>query len=209
MTVEVEFFFDCASPWTYLAFHNIQQLASREGFTIRWRPILVGGVFNAVNPSVYSMWDDPGSPKMRYMVKDLADCARRAGLRIRWRPSVFPVRSMKVMRGCLVAETQGLLVSYATRAFELYWSEDQDISDDRVLAGLCRDVGIEPQQHLAAICVPAVKLQLRQNTEELVRRGGFGSPTMFVAGTDMYFGNDRLDLVVDAVRRGRDPAGSR
>jgi len=49
----IEFFFDCSSPWTWLAFHNIQPLARELGVDIRWRPILVGGIFNSVNPSVY------------------------------------------------------------------------------------------------------------------------------------------------------------
>jgi len=63
----IEFFFDCSSPWTYLAFHNIQPLAKEFGVEISWRPILVGGIFNTVNPSVYASRETPVPLKARYM----------------------------------------------------------------------------------------------------------------------------------------------
>src|SRR5215468_11227543 len=89
----IEFFFDCSSPWTYLAFHNIQPLARELGEEIVWRPILVGGIFNTVNPSVYGAREKPVPLKARYMLKDLSDWARSAGLSIRMPPTVFPVNS--------------------------------------------------------------------------------------------------------------------
>ena len=97
----IEFFFDCSSPWTYLAFHNIQPLAKELNVPIVWRPILVGGVFNTVNPSVYASREKPVVPKARYMKKDLGDWARVAGLAIKMPPTVFPVNSVKAMRGCI------------------------------------------------------------------------------------------------------------
>src|SRR6185437_13981286 len=78
----IEFFFDCSSPWTYLAFHNIQPLAAEFGVEIAWRPILVGGIFNTINPSVYEGREAPVPLKARYMKKDLADWARSAGIAI-------------------------------------------------------------------------------------------------------------------------------
>ena len=78
----IEFFFDCSSPWTYLAFHNIQPLATEFGEDISWRPILVGGIFNTINPSVYASREKPVPVKQRYMLKDLGDWARSAGLAI-------------------------------------------------------------------------------------------------------------------------------
>ena len=97
----IEFFFDCSSPWTYLAFHNIQPLVKEFGVEISWRPILVGGIFNTVNPSVYAQRETPVPLKARYMKKDLADWARSAGLAIKMPPTVFPVNSVKAMRGCI------------------------------------------------------------------------------------------------------------
>jgi 2-hydroxychromene-2-carboxylate isomerase len=198
----IEFFFDCSSPWTYLAFHNIQPLAAELGANIRWRPILVGGVFNSVNPSVYASRERPVRAKQAYQSKDLQDWARHAGLAIRNPPTVFPVNSVKAMRGCILAEPQGKLIAFARAAFEAYWGDDCDISNDAVLAEVCARVGIDGAAFFAGIARQEIKDQLTANTDELIRRGGFGSPTIYVNGGDMYFGNDRLPLVRAALLRG-------
>ncbi len=195
----IEFFFDCSSPWTYLGFHNIQPLAAELKVPIRWRPILVGGVFNSVNPSVYASRDKPVPAKRDYMLKDLQDWARCSGLKIIMPPKVFPVNSVKAMRGCLWLEPQGRLVPFASAVFEAYWGRDADISQDAVLAAVCQQCGIDAEAFFAGIATDAIKAQLKANTEELMRRGGFGSPTIYVNGGDMYFGNDRLPLVRQAL----------
>ena len=202
----VEFFFDCSSPWTYLAFERIQRTLDepvRDGrVTLRWRPILVGGVFNTVNPSVYEGRANPVPRKARYQGKDLADWARYVGIDIGWVPPVFPVNSVKAMRGAFVAEEAGCLVPYARRVFQTYWGDLKDISQDDVLSGIVREVGLDEDGFFANIRDDAYKARLRANTDELIERGGFGSPTMFVDGDDMYFGNDRIPLV--AFRLGLD-----
>jgi 2-hydroxychromene-2-carboxylate isomerase len=114
---------------------------------------------------------------------------------------VFPVNSVKAMRGCILLADEGKLVPFATAVFEAYWTHDQDISQDPVLAGLCERVGVEPGRFLEGIARPEIKARLKANTDEVIARGGFGSPTIFVGGDDMYFGNDRLGLVRDAVLR--------
>ena len=197
----IEFFFDCSSPWTYLAFHNIQPMAAELGVEIVWRPILVGGVFNTVNPSVYASREAPVPAKARYSGKDLQDWARLAGLKIKMPPSVFPVNSVKVMRGCIALAPQGKLVDFARAAFEIYWGEDQDMSQDAVVAEICRRAGVDEPALFDAIARPEIKDALRANTDEVMRRGGFGSPTIFVNGDDMYFGNDRLPLIRAALTR--------
>jgi len=195
----IEFFFDCSSPWTYLAFHNIQPLAKEFGEEISWRPILVGGIFNTVNPSVYAQREAPVPLKARYELKDLSDWARSSGLSIKCRPSVFPVNSVKAMRGCIWSGKD--MVGFARAVFEAYWGEDKDISKDEVLSELCRRVGIDPQKLLVGIAEQAIKDQLKANTDEVIARGGFGSPTIFINKTDMYFGNDRLPLIREALQR--------
>jgi 2-hydroxychromene-2-carboxylate isomerase len=196
---ELEFFFDCSSPWTYLAFHRIGDLAAETGADLVWRPILVGGVFNAVNPSVYEQRANPVPAKARYYAKDLGDWARHYGLRIGL-PSVFPVNSVKAMRGALVADEKQRLPAYARAVFERYWGDLEDISRDDVLGGIVDRVGLDRGEFFAKIADSEYKAKLRANTEELVARGGFGSPTIFVNQDDMYFGNDRLVLVREALR---------
>jgi 2-hydroxychromene-2-carboxylate isomerase len=195
----LEFFFDCSSPWTYLAFERVQPLAAETGAELVWRPILVGGVFNAVNGSVYEQRANPVPAKARYYAKDLGDWARHVGVRIGW-PTPFPVNSVKAMRGCFVAEEHGCLPAYARAVFEAYWSKERDISQDAELEAVVARVGLPRDEYFAKIASPPYKEKLRRNTDELIERGGFGSPTLFVDGGDMYFGNDRLELVREALR---------
>ncbi|MBW2237227.1 MAG: 2-hydroxychromene-2-carboxylate isomerase [Deltaproteobacteria bacterium] len=198
----MEFFFDCSSPWTYLAFHRIEALAAEADAELIWRPILVGGVFNKVHQSVYEQRAKPVPAKARYHAKDLQDWARLYGLKIGW-PTVFPVNSVKAMRGCLAAEEAGCLPDFARAVFEAYWGRDEDVSREDVLGPLAAGVGLDAAALLARIAEPELKAKLRANTDELIGRGGFGSPTMFVDGDDMYFGNDRLPLVRRALREAR------
>ena len=93
---DVECFFDCSSPWTYFAFHNLLRMQQELGIDIAWRPILVGGVFNAVNPSVHNSREKPVPAKVAYNKKDQQDWARHLGIRMHYRPSVFPDRKSVV-----------------------------------------------------------------------------------------------------------------
>jgi 2-hydroxychromene-2-carboxylate isomerase len=199
-TIELEFFYDCSSPWTYFAFTRMIPLAERLGVPVDWRPILVGGVFNAVNQQVYSsreeMFTRPENErKLAYYLKDLGDWAELCGVTARW-PQGHPINSVKAMRGAFFAREQGLLLPYSRAVFATYWGgETPDIASDEVLAGICRQVGLDPAGFFDAIASQDYKDRLRANTDELIARGGFGSPTIFINGDDMYFGNDRLPLV--------------
>lgn len=198
---KLEFFFDCSSPWTYLAFSRIEALVERTKAEMVWKPILVGGVFNAVNESVYEARANPHPVKGRYYVKDLQDWARYCGIEI-GRPPVFPVRSVDAMRAAIVAQDEGKLPAFAWATFRSYWGDLKDISQPEVLEEVCAAAGLDWNEVSERIKSDDVKGRLRANTEELIARGGFGSPTMYVNETDMYFGNDRLPLVEAALLHG-------
>jgi len=201
----LEFFYDCSSPWTYFAFTRIIPMAQELDVPIRWRPHLVGGVFNAVNQEVYAarqaMFDGENTRRLDYYIKDLADWARLCGVEANMPPG-HPISSVKAMRGAFFAEEQGKIVPYSKAVFETYWSGDNpDISNDEVLLGIVDAVGIEADGFFRAINDQHYKDLLRANTEELIARGGYGSPTIYINTDDMYFGNDRLPLVEAALRR--------
>src|SRR5579862_6785551 len=139
----LEFFFDCSSPWTYLAFTRIQPIVEKRRAKIVWRPILVGGVFNAVNRDVYERRANPDPRKAAYSNKDLQDWARLAGIRIDW-PPVFPVRATLVMRAVLAADESGRLVEFSRAAFESYWGALEDVSQPDIVAKTARSCGLDP-----------------------------------------------------------------
>jgi len=204
-TPKLEFFYDCSSPWTYFAFTRLLPLAGTLRVPIIWRPILVGGVFNAVNRELYAaretMFAATASPRLRYFVKDLEDWARLCGVTVVM-PAGHPISSVKAMRGAFYAEEQGVLVPYSRAVFEAYWGGVQpDIASDAVLADIGARCGLDPAGLLRAVNEQRYKDLLRGNTDELIARGGFGSPTLFIDGGDMYFGNDRLPLVESRLRQ--------
>jgi 2-hydroxychromene-2-carboxylate isomerase len=203
--MKIEFFFDCSSPWTYLAFEQIQPLAADFDAEIVWRPILVGGIFNAVNPGVeYSkrLRTDPPA-KMAYLMKDMNDWIRATNLDLRFPPPGHPVNSVKAMRACLVLQGQGELVPWAREVFRAYFSSGLDISSDTVLTQLCASLNIDAAWLLRKIVDQEIKHSLRANVNEAISRGAFGSPTMYLDGSDMYFGVDRLQLLRRAMERKR------
>ena len=200
----IELFFDLTSPWTWLAVHNLVPLAKRHGAEIVWRPVLVGGVFNAVNPAIYEARANPMPVKARYSAKDLDDWARLAGLEIHFPPACgHPVNAVLAMRVALAMQARGKLEPFAFAAFDTLWKHERDLADPAVLAPLIAAQGEDPETVFAEAKSDAIKAQLRTNTEELIARGGFGSPSIFVNGDDMYFGNDRLPLVESALVRAK------
>ncbi len=194
--IKLECFYDCTSPWTYLAFTGLQPISERYGVNIEWRPMLVGGVFNAVNQDLYAQREAAFGNKRRmtYMMKDLKDWADLRGIEINW-PGFHPANAVKSMRGCFVAEEQGQQVPYAKAVFEAYWGRNEDVSQDEVLTAIVSELGMDVSAFLQRIAEQGIKDQLRANTEEVIERGAYGSPTIYINSDDMYFGNDRLPLI--------------
>ena len=185
-----------------MGFMGIQPIAKKYGVDIIWRPIIVGGVFNQVNAGIYESREVMlGNPvRKEYYMKDMQDWARYQGLEIHW-PDFHPANATRAMRGCFVAEEQGLLVEYSQKVCEAYWGRSEDIYRDDVLRGIIASLGMNETEFFEKISQPEYKEKLRANTDELVERNGFGSPTIIINDDDMYFGNDRLPLVEFALKQ--------
>jgi len=196
----IEFFYDYSSPWTYFASTRIEAFCARNKAELVWKPFLVGGVFNKVNPSVYQRRENPIPPKDAYYRKDMEDWARFLDLKI-VRPTVFPVNSVKALRGAFVAIEEGTISPYSKAMFEAYWRDDKDISQESVLTEIVSGCGINVDDFMAKIADDRIKRKLFETTDELIGRGGFGTPTFFINKTDMYFGNDRFELMQAALDR--------
>lgn len=201
MTKTVEFFFDLSSPWSYLAFHNIQPIINKNDAEIIWCPFLVGGVFNAVNQSVYEGREDMNSSKMKFFFKSLHDWAAWSDLKLNFPSPHHPVKSVHAMRACCALESnQDELYRFATAAFDAYFSEQKNLDDPQILMDIAKSESIDSEALIAYSNSDEIKLKLRANTQEAIDRGAFGSPTIFVDGKDIYFGNDQLPLVNRAIK---------
>jgi len=191
----VEFFWDLGSPYTYLASQKLDELAERTGAEIRWRPFLLGGVFQATGNQAPARI----AAKAQYMLGDLELWSRYYGVPLTM-PSHFPINSLLPMRAAVVCQEQGCQENYGNAVMRRYWAESGNPSDEAQLADVLRDLGMQPEDVLARTREQTVKDALRAHTEEAVQRGAFGAPTFFV-GDRMFWGNDRLPLV-EAYLRG-------
>lgn len=197
MASTLEVFFDLTSPWTFIGVVGLRRIVEPLGIEPTWRPILVGGVFNAANQELYerrtAMAENP--KRLAHYLKDLGDWARHHGVDIRGTPEGHPISAVKLMRACYAAEEAGRLQAFMDAGFKAYWTDLRDVSDDAVLREIAAEAGMDPAATLARIQDQEVKDKLRATTDELVARGGYGSPTIYIDETDMYFGQDRLPLI--------------
>ena len=192
---QLEFFYDLSSPWTYLAFNNVQPILEETGAEVTWRPFLVGGVFNAVNPAVYEARAQPVDPKIVHNYRWLHEWARLAELPLTFPTEHHPVKSVLAMRACCVLEQQQPnLKHFSQAAFDAYFARGENIDDPAVLVAIATTCGLDGDALIAGTAEQAIKDRLRANTEEAIARGAYGSPTLLM-DQSLYFGNDQLPLV--------------
>ncbi|NOT41263.1 MAG: 2-hydroxychromene-2-carboxylate isomerase [Alphaproteobacteria bacterium] len=193
MTKAVEFLFDFGSPTSYLAYKQLPKIASRHGARIVWTPILLGAVFKATGNSSPAMVP----AKARYMNQDLARFAKRYNVVLNFNTH-FPVNTLSLMRGAVAYQATDDFDLYVNAMFDAMWAHPRNLNDQAEVAHVLRDIGIDPDDFLARVERADVKEKLKANTEAAIARGVFGAPAFFVNG-DMFFGQDRLDFVEEAL----------
>jgi 2-hydroxychromene-2-carboxylate isomerase len=193
MTKAVEFLFDFGSPTTYLAYKQLPKIASRHGARIVWTPILLGAVFKATGNSSPAMVP----AKARYMNSDLARFAKRYNVVLNFNTH-FPVNTLSLMRGAVAYQQTNQFDIYVNAMFDAMWAHPRNLNGPGEVTHVLRDIGIRPDDFMARIEHVDVKEKLKANTEAAVARGVFGAPTFFVNG-EMFFGQDRLDFVEEAL----------
>ena len=195
MKKTVEFFFDVGSPTTYLAWTQLPELCAQADAALVYRPMLLGGVFQATGNASPALI----AAKGRYMNDDMDRYAKRYGVPLRPNP-FFPINTLTLMRGAAGVQLRmpERLPDYLRAVFNAIWVDALNMNDPAVAAQALRDAGFDPAAFMALVGDAEVKATLRATTEEAVARGAFGAPTMFV-GTAMFFGQDRLDFVREAL----------
>ncbi|QNK75261.1 2-hydroxychromene-2-carboxylate isomerase [Variovorax sp. PAMC28562] len=191
----IEFYFDFGSPAAYLAATQLPHIAADTGATLAWKPMLLGGVFQATgNHSPADI-----KPKGPYMNADLKRFAKRYGVPFAHNPH-FPINTLLLMRGATGVQMQQpeRFASYADAVFQAIWVDGMNMNDPATVGGVLQAAGFDAAELVALANAQATKDQLKATTQEAVTRGVFGAPTMFV-GDDMFWGQDRLDFVREAL----------
>jgi 2-hydroxychromene-2-carboxylate isomerase len=187
--ISVEFLFDYASPYSFLANETLG--AKLPGAEILYRPVYLRG-FEAFAKAIPFT-----ASKLAYMILDLRRCAAEAGVELRV-PNSFPVNGVYALRGSLVAQRAGRFAAYHTAMFRAVWQHARDVSTSAAVAALATELGFP--EVAEGIDDATIKDELRANTEAAIKRGAFGLPAFFV-GAEMYWGHDRMDQVAREVAR--------
>jgi 2-hydroxychromene-2-carboxylate isomerase len=196
MAKELEYLFDVGSPAAYLAWTQLPRIALETGATLVYKPMLLGGVFQATGNR--SPMEVPA--KAKYMQEDLARFAERHGVIFRMNPH-FPINTLMLMRGAIGVQMRRplRLPAYIDAAFHAIWVDGLPMNDPATFNDVMQENGFDPEEMLAYTRDEAVKERLKAVTHEAVSRGVFGAPTFFV-GEKMFWGQDRLDFVKEALR---------
>ena len=191
MSSVVEFYFDCGSPASWLAYTQLPALAEEQGAVLQYRPVLLGGIFKATGNNTPAALP----PKGQYLFRDLSRFARRYGVPLTFPPG-FPVNTLTLMR--IVTGVQihqpDQFGPCIEALFRMLWAHGINPEDETGLWNALAGAGLDADAVLAFADRDDVKHALKEATNKAVERGLFGLPTMFVDG-EMYWGQDRLDFV--------------
>lgn len=192
----IDFWYDPASTYSYLAAMRIEDLAEEAGVAVRWRPFLLGAIFKAVG------WTAPPfealPTKTRNMWRDMERLTAEYGLPFA-KPDPFPFNSVLAARVSLAASEADR--PRLTRAiYRAAFGERADVSRPEGLAPAIASAGLDPEATLAAAVSAENKARLREETEAAEAAGVFGAPTFVTADGDLFWGNDRLERALAAAR---------
>ena len=197
--IVVDYYFDYCCPWTYLSFKRLIQTTTRTVSVINWKPILLADIEQELGSII-----DPKIPhpsEIKYETKDLQDWANYCGLKITPRNNNDPKNvSKKALCGAFCAIEANKIADYSRLVFDAYFGGLKDISSNEVLTEIATKLELDPTDYESAINSTVNLKRLKNNATDLIERGGFGSPTMFVEH-DMYYGNDRIPLVEFSIGR--------
>jgi 2-hydroxychromene-2-carboxylate isomerase len=202
MSTTVEFHFDFGSPNAYLSHRVIPGIEQHTGATFRYVPVLLGGVFKATNNRSPGEAFRDVKGKLAYDRVETARFLKRHGITNYVRNPFFPVNTLRIMRGAVAAEIDGLFMPYVDAVFRAMWEQERKMDEPDIIRAALDEAGLDGDALLARTEDPIVKQRLIANTDASVARGAFGSPTFFI-GEDMWFGKDRLRDIED-VLTGRD-----
>ncbi len=199
---KVEFFYDLVSPYSYLAYGQIGRICEERGAELVLHPMLLGAVHKAAGVKAPIEIE----AKSRYQERDIHRWAGHYGLPLRF-PEPFPFRTLKTMRAGMFCSERGKIEAFTREGFSLYWEEGgapkgfSEEDEDGPVAEISRRIGEDPEEVLEGAATSEAKEALKAATTEALERGVFGAPAFFVDG-ELFWGNDRLHFVEEALRRG-------
>lgn len=196
----LDFWYEFASPYSFLSALRIEPLAEAAGVNLRWRPFLLGPIFAAQGWSTSPFVLFPS--KGRYMWRDVERRAGRIGLGL-VKPETFPQNSLIAARLALAGREAGWLPAFSKALFRAGFAEGRNIAEEAVLSAALKEAGADPGVAFPASRSEEVKGRLRAEIEYAKSIGIFGGPTFVTEDGELFWGDDRLEEALDWSRYGR------
>ena len=190
MIKPLEFYFDFISPYSFLAHKQIRKIENKEGIKIIYKPVLLGGLHN-----LHGIKAPAFIPaKAKHMVRDCKLIAEKNNIRFKFN-SYFPIRSLNLMRGVLVAEEDNIKKYYIDNIFNTIWQDGLNMNDAIVIQKILQNLNINPKTFSLRTTSSLIKDLLRKKTNDAYEKGVFGAPT-FVVNNKIFWGQDRIEFAL-------------
>ena len=195
MTKFIEFYFDFSSPYSYIGYKEINQLEKKTSFKIKYMPIFLGGLHNSagITPAAFI------SIKSKYMVRDAKLVSEKKNIKFNFN-SYFPIKTINLMRGFIVAEEDNFEKIYTEKIFNAIWKDGLNMNDSIVINKVLKNIDLNPEKFLARATDEKIKDRLRKLTDNALKKGVFGAPT-FLVNKKIFWGQDRLSYAVEEVKK--------
>ena len=190
-----EFYFDFASPYSFIAHKKIRKIEKENSIKINYMPILLGGLLKSAG--IKANVDIP--IKGKYMVKDCKLLAEKYNIEFHFN-SYFPINSLNLMRCVLVAEKKNFSQNFINKFFDAIWKDGLNLNDNIIVEKLLKNLDINPKTFLMESVQPKIKDELRKRTDAAYKKGIFGAPS-FIVNNKVFWGQDRLEFVINEAKR--------
>ena len=191
MTKPIDFYFDFVSPYTFISFQQIKNLKFKKDFNFRLKPILLGGLHN-----LHKITAPAFIPaKARFMIRDCKMVSDKHRINFKFN-SYFPIKTVNLMRGVLIAEEDGMANDYIDKIFEALWISGLNLNDQTIIDKVLKNLDINPKTFALRLSNQNIKDELKKRTQNAFEKGIFGAPTFFV-NNKVFWGQDRLEYAIE------------
>ncbi len=186
-----DFYFDFVSPYSFLAHKEISKIEKKNSVKIRYKPILLGGLHN-----LHGIKAPAFIPaKAKHMIRDCKLIAEKNKIKFKFN-SYFPIRSLNLMRGVLVAEEDNFKSYYIENIFDAIWQDGLDMNDENIIQKILKNLNVNPKTFLLRVASASIKDSLKKRTNEAYEKGIFGAPS-FVSNNKIFWGQDRIEFALN------------
>ena len=190
MNKNIDFYFDFVSPYAFISFQQIKKIKFEQGFKFKLKPILLGGLHN-----LHKITAPAFVPaKARFMIRDCKMVSDKYKISFKFN-SYFPIKTVSLMRGVLIAEEDGVANEYIDKIFEALWISGLNLNDQTIIDKVLKNLDINPKTFALRLSNQNIKDELKKRTQDAFEKGIFGAPTFFV-NNKVFWGQDRLEFAL-------------